>query len=95
MLFWGFLAHLEQKNILKFFHLATHHHKLPLLPFSSPCNPPSLTNATNYLCTPLPPTTMVNGAVMDAGGMWHQWLVVAVGDRRGGGVGGNSGVGLR
>ena len=36
---------------------------------------------------------MVSGAVVDAGGRWQQWWVVAVGDRNGGGVGGNRGVG--
>ena len=51
--------------------------------------------ATNYLCTPLMPPTMVSGAVVDAGGRWHQLWVVAVGDRHGGGVGGNSGDRLR
>ena len=56
---------------------------------------PPLITTTNYLCTPLPPPSMVSGAVVDAGGRWHQWWVVAVGDRCGGSVGGNSGVGLQ
>ena len=42
-----------------------------------PTHPPSVEE--NYLCTPLPPPTMVSGAVVDVGGRWHQWWVVFCG----------------
>ena len=70
--FLGFLAHLEQKIFLNFFHLATHH-RHPL----DPSFPP-----TTYAphCRH-PPWWVV--AVVDAGGGWHQWWFVVVGGSSG------------
>ena len=74
MLFLGLFSLFGSKKFLKFFHLATHHWSHQLLP---------LIITTNYWRAPLPPPTMVSGAVADAGGRWHQWWLAVVGDSSG------------
>jgi len=67
--FSGFLAHLEQKFFLNFFHLATHH-CFPLDPLFA---------ATHHRHQPLMHPT----AVVDTGGGWHQWWFVVLGSSSG------------
>ena len=99
VVFWGFLAHLEQKKIMKFFHVATHHcHPMEPSTATINCRHPSTPPTTNVPNTTTHHCEWCSGRCCCISGGW----VVAVGVRGGGWVvflavvcvGGNSGDGL-